>query len=144
MRMSAWRRSHRTIAIVVEAVFRRTAVELWTRTDLDNHPRLVAIAVPAETHWLKVFECGEAEEFIVHFVVRHHRVQPIRIHTDGRKGDGNSLDPTGRHSHIFLDEEATIVGIEINVHVSFVCIVPNVLDIIVDGNRIGVVGQHGL
>lgn len=76
-RAMAWRRRHRrTIAIVVEAEVARTAVVADARSHLDHHPRLVAIAVPAETHWLEVFESGEAVEFVTQFVVWHHRVGP--------------------------------------------------------------------
>lgn len=73
----AWRWRHRrTIAIVVEAEVARTAVVADARSHLDHHPRLVAIAVPAKTHWLEVFESGEAVEFVTQFVVWHHRVGP--------------------------------------------------------------------
>jgi hypothetical protein len=64
-RAMTWRWRHRrTIAIVVEAEVARTAVVADARSHLDHHPRLVAIAVPAKTHWLEVFESSEAVEFV--------------------------------------------------------------------------------
>lgn len=76
-RAMAWRRRHRwTIAVIVEAEVTRTGVVADARSNVDHHPRLVAIAVPAETHWLEVFESGEAIEFVTQFVVWHHCVGP--------------------------------------------------------------------
>ena len=76
-RAMAWRWRHRrTIAIVVEAEVARTGVVADARSHRDHHPRLVAIAIPAETHWLEVFESGEAVEFVTQFVVWHHCVGP--------------------------------------------------------------------
>jgi hypothetical protein len=76
-RTMAWRWRHRwTITVIVEAEFARTGVVADARSHRDHHPRLVAIAVPAETHWLEVFESGEAVEFVTQFVVWHHRVGP--------------------------------------------------------------------
>ena len=38
----------------------------------------------------------------------------------------------------------TIVRIKIDVHIASVCVIANILNIIVDGDRIGVIGQHWL
>ena len=64
------------VAVIVEAVRMRAVVETWSWTDADDHPGLVAIAVPAETYRLEVFEDGEAIELTVKFIIRHHRVSP--------------------------------------------------------------------
>ena len=50
---------HRVIAVVVVAIVTRTIVVMWTRADVDYHPRLVAVAIPAEADRLEVFEGGE-------------------------------------------------------------------------------------
>ena len=77
VRMTWSRRRHRrTIAVVIVAVLAWTVIVAWTRSDIDDHPRLVAIAVPAKTHWLKVLKHREAVELVTQFVVRHHRVNP--------------------------------------------------------------------
>ena len=70
------RRHHRTEAVVVEAELAGTGVVTHAGTDVDNHPRLIVIAVPAETHWLEVFESGEAVKLVTQFIVRHHRIGP--------------------------------------------------------------------
>ena len=147
IRAVAWRRRrwhHRAIAVVVVAVVAGTVIVARTRTYSDDHPRLVAIAIPAEAHRLEVLEGGEAVELVTQFVIRHHRVSPGRIGTVSRNADGDSLDSTRADSHIFSGVAIAVVGIEIDVDIASICVVSNILNIIVDGNRIGVVGQHGL
>ena len=65
---------HRTVAVIVVAIGAGTGVVTRTGTDMDDHPRLVVIAIPAEAHWLEVFEGGEAIQLVVQLVVRHHRI----------------------------------------------------------------------
>ena len=77
MAVVAARRWHRrTEAVVVVAVVAGTVVVAQTRTDLDHHPRLVVVTIPAETQGLEVLESGEAEEISIQLVIRHHRVSP--------------------------------------------------------------------
>ena len=143
-RTAARRWHRRTEAVIVVAVGTWTVVVARARTDLDHYPWLVVVAVPAEAQWLEVFECSEAEELVIQFVIRHHRVCPRRIRTEGRDADGNSLDTAGAHSHPFLGIAIAVIGIEVDIDITFVGVVSNILHIIVEGNRIGVVGQHGL
>ena len=76
-RTVAWRRRHRwTIAVIVEAEVTGTVVVVDAWSHCDHHPRLVAIAAPAEADRLEVLESGETVEFVTQFVVRHHRVGP--------------------------------------------------------------------
>ena len=138
------RRHHRTIAVVVVAVVARTMVVTRARTDFDDHPRLVAIAVPAEAHWLEVFEGGEAKELVTYLVIWHHRVHPRGIRTVSRDADGDSLNPTRADPYIFLCIVVSIVRIEIDIDITSVGVIPNVLHIIIDSHRIGIIGQHGL
>lgn len=95
--MSARRRRwhHRTIAVIVVAVAAGTVVVLRTRTDVDHHPRLVAVAIPAEANWLEVFKSGEAVEIVTHLVVGHRRESPVRIHPIGRDAHRDPLDSAG-------------------------------------------------
>ena len=78
VRTIAWRRrwQHRTIAVIVVAVVAGTVIVTWTWADMDDHPRLIAIAMPAEAHWLEVLEHGEAVKLVTHLVIRHHSVDP--------------------------------------------------------------------
>ena len=138
------RRHHRTIAVVVVAVVTRTLVVADTGTYPDDHPRFVVTTIPVEAYRLKVLERGEAVKLTVQLVVRHHRVNPVWIHAIGRNAYGDSLDPTGRHPHALPGVVTAIVGIKIDVQVTSVGIISDILNIIVDGDRIGSVGQHGL
>ncbi len=111
---------------------------------MNDYPRLVVIAIPAETHWFKVLESGEAVKLVAKFVVRHHRVGPGRIRTVSRDAHRNPLDATRAYSHIFSGIAMTVIRIEINVEIATIGVVSDILNIIVDGDRIGVIGQHGL
>lgn len=144
IRTKAWRRHRRTIAVVVEAEVTGTVVDADARSHRNHHPRLVAITVPAETHWLEVLESGEAVKLITQFVVGHHRVGPRRIRTVCRDANGDPLDPTWTNLHPFTGIAVAVIGIEIDAHITSISIVSNILHIIVDRNRIGVIGQHGL
>ena len=138
------RRHHRTIAVIVVAVGAGTVVVTNTRTDVDDHPRLVAIAIPAETHRLEVFESGEAVELIVQFVVRHHRVQHRGVGTIGRDANRNPSDATRAHFHVLIGIAITIVRIEVDIEITAIGVISDILNIIVNGDRIGIVGQHWL
>lgn len=94
------RRHHRTIAVVVVAVAARTSVVARTRSDMDDHPRLVVITVPAEAERLKVFESGETIELIVQLVIWHHCIEHRRVRTIGRDGDCNPSDTAGTDFHV--------------------------------------------
>lgn len=95
------RRQHRTITVIVVTVFTGTVIVTRTRSDVDDHPRLIAIAIPAEAYGLEVFESGEAIELVVQFVVGHHRVKHGGIWTVGRDGDCNPSDAACADLHVF-------------------------------------------
>jgi hypothetical protein len=141
---STRRRHRRTIAVVVVAVFTRTIVVTRARRHAVDHPRLVTRSVPAEAHWLEVFEGGEAVELVVQFIVRHHRVDPGGVGAVGRNGDRNPSDATRAHSHVLRAVAVAIVGIEVDIEIATIGVISDILNIIVDGDRIGIVGQHGL
>lgn len=138
------RRQDWIVAVVVVTVGMRAVVVARTRTHVDHHPGLIAVTVPAEADWFEVFKDSEAEEVFVHLIVGHHCVNPRGVQAIGRDVDGDSSDSTGIDSHIFSGVVVTIVRIQIDINVSSVGIVSNVLDIVIDGDRIGIVGQHGL
>ena len=134
----------RIVTVIVEAVGVWTIVVTRTRRHSVNHPRLVTRSVPAEAHWLEVFESSEAIELIVQFIVRHHRIHPGGIGTIGRNGNRNPSDATRAHSHVLRAVTVAIVGIEVDIEIATISVVSDILNIIVDGDRIGIVGQHGL
>ena len=138
------RRSDRIVSVIVEAVRVGAMVVANARSDMDDHPRLVAVAVPAEAHGLEVLEGGEAEELVTEFVIWHHRIDPSGIRTVSGDSDRNSLDSTRADAHVATAVVASVIRIEVEVEVPPISIVSNVLDIIIDSDRIGVVGQHGL
>ena len=94
------RRQHRTIAVVVVAVFTGTVIVARTRSDVDDHPRLVVITIPAEADRLEVFEGGEAVELIIQFVVGHHRVEHGGVGAVGRDGDRHPSDAACADLHV--------------------------------------------
>ena len=138
------RRSDRIVTVIVEAVGVRAIVVTRTRRHAVDYPGLGARSVPAEANGLEVFEGGETVELIVQFVVRHHRVDPGGIRTVGRNGHRNPSDATWAHSHVLRAVAVAIVGIKVNIEIATISVISNILNIIVDGDRIGVVGQHGL
>ena len=138
------RRQDGIVTVIVEAVGARTIVVARTRRHPVDHPRLGARSVPAEAYRLEVFEGGEAVELIVQFVVWHHRVDPGGIWTVGRNGNRNPSDATRAHSHVLRAVAVAIVGIQVDVEIATIGVISDILNIIVDGDRIGIVGQHGL
>ena len=144
-RIATRRRRHdRIVTVIVEAVRVRAVVVARTRRYAVDHPRFSARTVPAEAHRLEVFKSGEAVELIIQFVVRHHRVNPGGIRTVGRNGDRNPSDTTWAYSHVLRAIAVAVVGIEVDIEITTIGIVSDILNIIVDGDRIGIVGQHGL
>ena len=144
-RITTRRRRHdRIVTVIVEAVGVRAIVVARTRRYAVDYPRFVARAVPAEADGLEVFEGSEAVELIVQFVVWHHRVDPGGIRTVGRNGDRNPSDATRAHSHVLRAVAVAIIGIQVDIEIATIGVISDILNIIVDGDRIGIVGQHGL
>lgn len=144
-RIATWRRRQDGIvSIIVETIGVRTGVVTDPRTDMDDHPRLVAITVPAEAKRLEVFESGEAVKLVAEFIIRHHRIDPGWIRAIGWDAQGDSLDSTGANSHVLLGVVVMIIWIQIDIDVASVRIITYVLHIVVHCHRIGIVGQHGL
>lgn len=138
------RRQDRIVAVIVEAVGVRAIVVTRARRHAVDNPGLGVWPIPAETDRFKVFEGGEAEKLIIQFVVRHHRVDPRWIRTVGWDGNCNPSDATWANLHVLLGIAVTVVWIEVDIEIATISVVPNILNIIVDGDRIGIVGQHGL
>ncbi len=138
------RRQDGIVTVIVEAVGIRTIVVTRTRRNAVDHPWLVTGTIPAEAHGLEIFKGSEAIELVIQFIVRHHRINPGGIWTIGRNGDRNPSDATRAHSHVLRAIAVTIVGIEVDIEIATISVVSDILNIIVDGDRIGVIGQHGL
>lgn len=121
------RRDHRAIAVIVVAVIAGTGVSMDSWTDVDNHPWLVVIAIPAESQWLEVLKGGEAVQVVAQLVVRHHRISPRRVRTISGDRNRHSLDPTRADSHVFLGVVITVVGVQVEVDVSFIRVITDIL-----------------
>ena len=141
----AVRQGHRgTETVVVVTVAARAGVEARARTDVDYYPRLGARTMPPEADGIKVLKSGETVEFIAHRVVRHDCVDRIAINAVARNLNGDSLDTARAYFHVFLGIGVTVVGVEIDVHVTPIGVVADVLHVVVDRDRVGVVHHHGL
>ena len=134
------RRHRRTEAVVVEAIVAGAAVVAHPWAYIDDHPRLGARTIPVEGQWLKVLESGEGVEFATHFGVGHDGVGEGRVRSVGRNLDGNSLDAPGADLYILLGVGVAVVGVKVDVYVTPIGVVADVLHIVVD--RDGVVAVH--
>jgi hypothetical protein len=141
----ARRRRHRgTEAVVVVAVAAGAMVVARARADVDDHPRLGTRTMPAETDGFKVLEGGEAVKVVTYFVVRHDGVDDMAVDAVAWNLDCDSLDTTGAHLHVFLGVIVAVVGVEVDVDVTPIGVVADVLHVVVDRDRVGVVHHHGL
>ena len=61
-----------------------------------------------------------------------------------RNLDGDSLDATGAHFHVFLGVVVAVVGVKVDVDVTPIGVVANVLHVVVDRDRVVVIHHHGL
>ncbi|KWW26295.1 MAG: hypothetical protein F082_116 [bacterium F082] len=138
------RRHRRAESVVVVAVGARTVVVAHTWSDVDHHPGLSARAMPAEADGLEVLEGGEAVELAAYRVVGHDRVGEVTVDAVGRDLDSDSLDATGTDLHVFLGVGEAVVRIEVDADVTSIGVVANVLDVVVDRDRVVVVHHHGL
>jgi hypothetical protein len=114
------------------------------RPDVDDHPALVARSFPEEGDGLKVFEGGEAVQLIAHLVVGHDGEGVTPADAVGRDVDGNPLDAARAYLHPFFGIAVAFIRIEIEANAAAVRVVANVLNVVVDGDVVGVVGHHGL
>ncbi len=141
----ARRRRHRgTEAVVVVAVAAGAMVIARARTDVDYHPRLGTRTMPAETDRFKVLEGGKAVKFATYFVVRHDCVDDMAVDAMAGNLNGDSLDATGAHFHVFLGVVVAVVGVEVDVDVTPIGVVADVLHVVVDRDRVVVIHHHGL
>lgn len=140
----AGRRHWRTVAVVVVAVGARASVVAQARTDIDDHPAFGAGTVPIEADRLEVLKGGEAVELVILFVVGHDGEGNPSVDAAQRDVDGDSLDPTRIDFHIFLGVVVAVVGVKVDVYITPIGVVTDVLHIIVDRDRAVVVHHHWL
>ena len=143
-RLVTWRRHGRTVSVVVVAVVARTVVVARARPDVDDHPALVARSFPEEGDGLEVFKGGEAVELISHLIVRHDGEGVPLADTVGRNLDGNPLNATGAYFHPFLGITVAFVGGEVEADITPVGVISDILDVVVNGDRIVLVHHHRL
>jgi hypothetical protein len=125
-------RHRRAEAVVVVAVAARTVVVADARRHRDDHPALGARTIPVEANGIEVLEGGEAVEFIAQFVVRHDGEGVPSIDTAERDLQGDSLDASRTHFHVFFVVAITIVRIEVDRDITPIGVVSDVLHVVVD------------
>ena len=138
------RRHRRAETIVVEAIVTRTTIVAGTRAYVNDHPRFCARSVPVEAERFKVLKDGERVELITQFVVWHDHVSERRIRTIGRNFYCDSLDPARANSNILFGVVVAVVGVKVDVYITPIGVVTNVLHVIIDRDRIVVVHHHRL
>lgn len=127
------RRGHRrTEAVVVVAVTAGAGIDAHPWRCRDDHPTFGARTVPVEAKRLKVLESGEAVEFVVHFVVRHDGEGVTSIDAAGGDVDGNPLDGSRTHSDVLVGVVVAVVGVEVEVNVSLIGVIADVLHVVID------------
>ena len=143
-RAVAGRRHRRAIAVIVEAVVAGAVVDCRARRHVDDHPALFARPVEVEADRLEIFEDGEAVEVVTQFVVGHDGERMPSVDHVGRDFDGDSLDATRTNLDVFLGVAVAVVRIEIEVDITPIGVVADVLHVVVDRDRAIVIHHHGL
>lgn len=141
--VACWRH-RRTISVVVVAVGARTVVVPRAGTDVDDHPALGARPFPVERDGLEVFEGSEAVQLLAQFVVGHDGEGVPPADEVGRNLKGDSLDVPRAYLDPFLGIAVAFVGVEVEANAASVSVVANVLNIVVDGDGVGIVDHYGL
>lgn len=126
------RRHRRAETVVVVAVVTGAVVIAHSRPDMNHHPRLGARSMPTETDRLEVFEGGETVEFATHRVIRHERVGNVTVDGVAWNLNGDSLDATRTHFHIFFGIAGAVVWVKENADVAPISVIANVFHVVVD------------
>lgn len=134
----------RTIAVVVVAVGAGTIVVARAGTYVDDHPALVARPFPEEGDRFEVLESGKAVQLVVQFVVGHDGEGMTLAYAVGRDVDGDALDASGAYFDPLRGVVVAVVRVHVEVNAASVGVVANVLNVVVDGDGVGVVNHHGL
>jgi len=138
-------RTHwRVISIVEVTRTHWTVVVSDRRTWTIHYVRTDMAAIPPESQRLEIFERGQREEFGTDFIVRHHRVVVRGIVTIVRDFHDYSVYAARTDSKILLGIIVTIVRLQIYVEISRIAFVADILDVIVQSDRIRRVGQDRL
>jgi hypothetical protein len=141
----AGRRRHRgTESVVVVAVDAGAVVVAHERRYGDDHPGFGARTVPVEADGLEVFKGGEAVEFVVQFVVGHDGEVHPSVDTVERNVDGDSLDVSGANLDFLLGVVVAVVRVKVDVCVTPIGVVADVLHVVVDRDRVAAVHHHWL
>ena len=144
MSVTSGRGHRRTEAVVVEAVAAGARVVVRDRRCRDDHPALEARAVPVDAERLEVFESGEAVKLAIHFVVRHDGERAVSTDAVGRDVDGDSLDASRIDLDVLLGVVVAVVGVKVDVYITPIGVVSDVLHVVVDRDRTVVVHHHRL
>lgn len=97
-----------------------------------------------EAKWLEVFEGGEAVKIVTHFVVRHDSEWTMRNNAMSRNVDSDSLNASRIDSYVFLGIVVAVVGIKVDVYITPIGVVTNVLHVVIKRNGVVVVHHYRL
>jgi hypothetical protein len=140
----AGRRHRRTEAVVVVAVVAGATVVARARRHVDHDVVVRARAIPPVFERLEVFEGGEAVELTVQLVVGHDGVDPTRVGAIGRNLYFDSLNAAGVHFHVLPCVVVAVVGVKVEIYITPIGVVSNVLHVVVDRDRVVVVHHNRL
>lgn len=120
----------RTIAVVVVARSRRTMIVV-NRCRYGRHEVCCATLTPAELNRLEVVERGERVELIADAVVRHNHIIIVAVNSIGGNTHHYSLDFAGTDTDVVPCVVRAVVGFKIDIEISSVAFITDVLYIVV-------------
>ncbi len=138
-------RTHWWVESIVEVTrTHRTVVISDHRTRTIHYVRADMAAIPPESQRLEIFERGQRKEFRTDFIVRHHRVVVRGIITVVGDFHDYSIYAARTDPKILLGIIVTIVRLQIDVEIARITFVADILDVVVQSDRIRCVGQDRL
>ena len=126
------RRHRRAETVVVVAIAARTMIDTDARRHRNDYPVISARPVPAEADGVEVFECSEAVELIIQLVVGHDGENATSVDETERDVQGDPLDATRTHSHVFFGVAVAVIRVEEERDITPIGVVSDILNVVVD------------
>lgn len=139
------RRGHRrTESVVVVAVAAGAGIDANPWRCAYDYPAFGARTIPVEGEWLKVLERGEGVKLVIQLVVWHDGERIASIDAAGWDVDGNPLDAARTYSDVLVGVVVAVVRVKVEINVTPIGVVADVLHVVIDRDRVVVVHHHGL